>query len=51
MEPTPKQGKQPKPVVSPALMRALTETRGMDTESAITHVQRWNETFGKGKKG
>lgn len=42
--------RQPKPLVSPALMRALTEVRGMDTEGAAKYVQAWDKRFGKGSK-
>lgn len=41
--------RQPKPLVSAPLMNALREVRGMDENAAIKHVQRWNQTFGKGK--
>ena len=41
--------KEKKPLVSPALMRALTEGKGMDTEGAINYVQSWHKRFGKDK--
>ena len=34
-----------RPLVSPALMRALTEVKGMSTEDAINHVDGWNSRF------
>lgn len=42
--------RQPKPLVSPALMKAITETKGFDTEGAINYVQAWQDRFGKGRR-
>lgn len=32
--------------VNPALLRSFQDLRGMDTEAALKHIQRWKDTFG-----
>ena len=32
--------------VNPALIQHLKDLKGMDTESAMTYIQRWKNTFG-----